>query len=441
MPRQARPKKWANPMQRSFVLTLYMLFARFANGWARRTLQKRLARGKEDPDRLPERLGQYTKPRPDGPLIWIHAASVGESQSVLELARRILSARPELHCMITTGTVTSARALEGQLPDRMFHQFIPLDTIDAVEGFLTHWQPDLAIWTESELWPALLLHTRKHDIPMLLVNARMSEKSYKRWRMFSGTASSLLNLFDKALVQNTETAKFLQNLGMKSDRIVVAGSLKEGASPLPHNEIERKALAHMIAGRMVWLAASTHEGEEAACMAAHRHACRSFPELLLILAPRHPERGDEIAAMLRADGLVVAQRSKGQDIENRTDVYLADTIGEMGLWFRLAPVSFMGGSLSETGGHNPFEPATLGSAILYGPHVFNFTDAYADLASAKAAIAVTDAEDLAAKLETTLSPERAAALATAAWEASSKGAEVTDRVLDAVLTYFPERAA
>lgn len=417
---------------------MYLLFAKNAEGMAKRKLEKRLAIGKEDPIRMPERLGNAARPRPDGKLIWIHAASVGESQSILELARRLLDDHPDLNCMITTGTVTSANALEGNMPARMFHQYIPLDVTNAVRRFLDHWQPDLAVWTESKFWPMLLHETHKRDIPMLLINARMSQNSFRKWKTFRSMATSLLDRFETVLAQDILTAQYLQYLGVSQGKIQVSGSLKEGAAPLLHNEMERKALASAINGRTVWLAASTHPGEEEVILKAHSIARRSFPELMLILAPRHPERGDELAVKFRGSGYTVAQRSKGQEISNRTDIYLADTIGEMGLWYRLAPVSFIGGSFVPIGGHNPFEPAALGSAILHGPQVYNFTEAYERLTEANACIHVTDGQDLAHILETTLEPERAALLATAAWEASSDGADVTDKVLHTLSDYLPK---
>lgn len=425
-------------MARSLILNCYMFFARHSEGLAKRTLQKRLARGKEDPERLQERLGYAPKPRPDGRLIWIHAASVGESLSILELARRMLDDMPDVQIMITTGTVTSANALGERLPARMFHQYVPLDVVPAIERFLTHWHPDLVIWTESELWPATLTLIKQHDIPLVMANARMSEKSYRRWRWWRGTAASILRRFDYVMAQEARTGRYLNALGVSSDRLEVTGSLKEGAAPLPHNEMARSALARAIAGRTVWLAASTHPGEEEIIIAAHRKALRSFPDLFLLLVPRHPERGDELAAMLAADGWAVAQRSKSQEIEARTEIYLADTIGEMGLWFRLSPVTFMGGSLVDVGGHNPFEPAALGSAVLFGPHVRNFDEAYARLSAADACVNVLDGEMLATELEKTLVPERTAILATAAWDALSEGASVTDRVLDVLTSYLSE---
>ncbi|MHA1127746.1 MAG: 3-deoxy-D-manno-octulosonic acid transferase [Alphaproteobacteria bacterium] len=428
-------------MARSVTLSAYLLFARNSNWLAMRKLAKRVASGFEDPTRVSERLGKASRPRPEGLLIWIHTTNAVENKSILELARRLQDAKPHLNFMITTGDASNVKAPETDLPSEMVHQYVPLDMSSAVNSFLDHWRPDLAIWSDTAFMPALVHETHKRETPMLLINARMSAKSYRRWRSIRGMASSILGRFDTVLAQDTLTAHYLQSLGVPSNKVQVSGSLKEGAAPLKHNEMERKALAGAINGRTVWLAASTHPGEEEMILKAHRIARRSFPELMLILAPRHPERGDELAEKFRSDSCVITQRSKGQEITNRTDIYLVDTIGEMGLWYRLAPVSFIGGSFAPIGGHNPFEPAALGSAILHGPQVYNFKEAYDRLTDVNACISVADEQELARVLEATLEPERAALLATAAWKACSDGADVTDKVLQTLSEYLPKAIA
>lgn len=417
----------------SLLLGTYLFVSRRLAPPTRRLLMRRLREGKEHPVRVVERMGEAGLARPDGPLVWFHAASVGEAASLLELLRRLQLARPDLTCLVTTVTVTSEQFLAERLPRGSLHQFAAADVLPWVDKFLDHWKPDLAIWTESELWPGTLHETAARDIPMLLINARISHRSFRRWRMLRGLSRALLRRFDQILAQDDLAAEQLTALGADPERMRVTGSLKEGAAPLTHDEAERVRLARAFAGRPVWLAASTHAGEEEAAIAAHLTARRGLPLLALILAPRHPERGDEVAALLRARGLTVAQRSKGDAIGPDTDVYLADTLGEMGLWYRIASVSFIGGSLAEVGGHNPFEPALLGSAILYGPHVRNFADAYNRLADADAAILVTNAEDLGRELGTALAPDRAAQMAANAWAACSEGAEVTDAVLETIV--------
>lgn len=418
----------------SLLLRLYLAVSRRVGGLAWRTLQRRAAEGKEDRARLGERMGEAGRARPAGQLAWFHAASVGEAASLLELLRRLHQQRPALTCLVTSGTVTSAQLLAERLPETCFHQYAPMDVLPWVERFLDHWQPDVAVWTESELWPAMLWATYRRGVPMLLVNARISNRSFRHWRIASGMARSLLGRFTRILAQDDLAGEQLLALGADPARLSVEGSLKEGAAPLPHDEKERVRLARALAGRAVWLAASTHAGEEEIVLAAHARASRTVPMLALILAPRHPDRGDAVAALVRSRGLHVAQRSRDEPIGVETDVYVADTLGEMGLWYRIASVSFVGGSLVDVGGHNPFEPALLGSAILHGPHVRNFFDAYRRLSDADAAVLVRDEAELADMLVATLAPDRAAAMAAAAWAACSEGAGVTDTVLEAIGT-------
>jgi 3-deoxy-D-manno-octulosonic-acid transferase len=418
--------------QHPFLLRLYLAASRRSKRFARRALERRRDEGKEDAERLGERMGQASLPRPDGRLVWFHAASVGEAASLLEMLRRLTLARPEVCCLVTTGTLTSARFLADRLPEGCIHQFAPLDVRPWVRRFLDHWRPDAAVWTESELWPATLTELKARGIPTLLINARISNRSFRRWRMMGGMARALLAKFDRILAQDDLAGEQLTALGADPARLTVEGTLKEGAAPLPYDEAERVRVARAFSGRPVWLAASTHPGEEEIVLAAHARARRALPMLALILAPRHPARGDELAEMMRARGLAVAQRLKAEPIGADTDVYLADTLGEMGLWYRIAAVSFVGGSLAEIGGHNPFEPALLGSAILYGPHVRNFIDGYRRLAAADAAVLVRSETELCEALVATMAPDRAAAMAAAAWAACSEGAEVTDTVLEAI---------
>lgn len=422
------------PPPGSVVLWIYLAMSRRAGGLARHLLGRRQAAGKEHALRMDERMGLTVTARPDGRLVWFHAASVGEVASLLEMLRRLQQNHGEVTCLITTVTVTAAQFIEPRLPERCIHQFGVVDIEPWVTRFLDHWRPDLAVWTESELWPASLVSTHARGVPMLLINARISARSFRRWRMLRGLARSLLTRFDRILAQDALAGEQLVALGADPERLVVVGSLKEGAAPLPHDEAERVRIARAFAGRPIWLAASTHSGEEEVVLAAHAQARRAMPMLALILAPRHPVRGDGLAELMRAGGLQVAQRSKDEQIGADTDVYLADTLGEMGLWYRIAAVSFVGGSIAPVGGHNPFEPAQLGSAILHGPHVRNFADGYARLQAAGAAVVVETEGDLGEALVTTLAPDRAASMAAAAWDACSEGAEVTDTVLATIAT-------
>ena len=421
-------------MGQSIALGLYLAWSRRGGlSYANRKLEQRLEEGKEDDARIAERRGEASRPRPEGKLIWFHAASVGESLALLELIRRITEEREDLSVLVTTGTVTSAGIMEERLPERAFHQYVPLDAHRFVTRFLDHWRPDLAIWCESELWPALITETSARGVPMMIVNARMSKASHDRWRFLKGMAASLLRRFDHAMVQDEITAMYLRRLGLPASRMEVTGTLKEGAAALPCNDEERREMTEHLAGRPVWLAASTHEGEERVVLDAHDLALKVNPRLLLILVPRHAQRGDDIAQMLQSEGWRFNRRAAGEMPEAEANVYLADTMGDLGLWYRVSPISFVGGSMEPVGGHNPFEPAALGSAILHGPFVTNFVDIYQRLTEANAARLVSGPDTLAEAVHDLLNPDRAAAMAHAAWEVVSAGAEVTDRALDLIL--------
>ena len=416
-------------IKRSFALWCYYQLMRRADRHVERRLRSRLLMGKEDPERLEERLGISLAERPTGNLIWFHAASVGESLSLVELIKRISSSQPDYNFLITTGTITSAKLILSRLPSNAVHQYIPVDTPKAVEKFLDRWRPSLAIWTESEFWPNLISFTAARDIPMILINARISEKSYRRWRFFKKSLKNLIEKFNYSLIQDEKTVKYFSKIGISSNNFELTGTLKEGSAALPHSETEQVEISKQILNRPVWLAASTHEGEEKLIAAAHRHASKASQGLLLIIVPRHPERGLEIASILTKENFKICLRSKKDKISSDTQIYIADTLGELGLWYRIAPVSFVGGSFVPIGGHNPFEPAALGSAILHGPYVENFKEIYNRLNVAGAAVKIEEASELGVKLIETLSPENAAKLAQSAWEVSSNGAEITDRAI------------
>ncbi|TFL18426.1 3-deoxy-D-manno-octulosonic acid transferase [Jannaschia formosa] len=419
------------PRRHSLVLGAYLAWSERAEGYGMRKLRQRQAAGKEDPARIGERRGIASLDRPDGPLVWFHAASVGESVSLLEMIRRMGEERTDLSFLITSGTVTSAEVLAGRMPPRSLHQYVPLDVRPWMRRFLDHWRPDLAVLAEGEIWPALLHESAKRGLPVAMVNARMTDRAHRKWRRFArGAARALLHRIEHVQAQDRATADRLLDLGLPPERLEVTGTLKEGSKALPHDERERVALAAALQGRPCWLAASTHEGEEAGAAEAHAQARRAWQKLLLVIAPRHPDRATEIVDGLRLEGWRVARRSEGEAIEADTEIYVADTMGEMGLWYRLCPVSFMGGSLVPVGGHNPFEPAALGSAILHGPHVHNFADIFARLGEAGAAREVQDWDDLGTTLARVLEPDEAARMAHAAWEVCSAGGDVTEAAMD-----------
>ncbi len=393
-------------MSGGFSYFFYRLATGAAGPWLRGYLRRRAEQGKEDSSRQAERFGRTAMIRPPGKLVWIHAASVGESLSALPLLRWLLDANPGAHAVFTTGTVTSAALLAERLPKRAFHQFMPVDQPGAVARFVAHWKPDAVLWVESELWPNALETVRRAKIPAALVNARLSEKSFLGWQRAPRLARRVLSAFALALSQTDETAERLTGLGAR--HVTVTGNLKAAAAPLPAAPHSWAVLREMIGDRPVFAAASTH-GEEEAIIGRAFVAMRALrPDLLLVLAPRHPERGPEIAETLRALGLAVSRRGAKVRIVPETHVYLMDTIGELGLLYRTAPFAFVGGSLVAHGGQNPLEPARLGVAPLHGPHVFNFRAEYAEMDAAGAALEVESGEALADAANAWLAaPERA----------------------------------
>jgi 3-deoxy-D-manno-octulosonic-acid transferase len=396
-PRRATPPKRldasSRPAEPGFALKVYRGAMSVAGPAAAILLAVRERQGKEDPHRLRERYGEASRERPAGPLVWVHAASVGETNAVLPLMTRLKEKRPDLGFLLTTGTVTSAGVAHRRMPAGSIHQYLPLDVPEYARRFLDHWRPDLALFTESEVWPNLILETHARAIPLALVNARISGRSFKRWSRNKRVAEPLFGRFDVVLAQNSMIARWIRSLGGRN--VVVSGNLKIDAPPPPAEEGELERLRNALARRPVFIAASTHEGEEEIVAAAHRDVAKSLPGLCTIIVPRHPERGTGVAERLRAQGYAVAQRSAGQPPADTAEIYVADTIGELGLFYALAPVAFVGGSLVDKGGQNPIEAVSLGAAVLTGPHWRNFIDAYRTLLRHRGAAEVHSKDELA----------------------------------------------
>lgn len=365
------------------MLQLYAGATRFAPPALRRMLARRVASGKEIPARLGEREGIATIPRPAGKLVWIHAASVGETMSVLPVLHALAGQRATL--LLTTGTVTSAELAADRLPPGAIHQFVPLDVPEWVKNFLTHWRPDVAVFMESELWPNLLRGCDARGIPRLLLNARMSDKSARNWRRAPGLARALLGGFRTVLAQSAGDAAKFRALGAAAEEW---GNLKFFTAPLPADDAALAALQAQIPGP-AWLAASTHPGEEDIIAAAHKALLADFPSLTTIIAPRHPARGAEVAALCNN----APRRSLGQP-PVPGQIYIADTLGELGLFFRATPFAFIGNSLVGFGGHNIIEPAQLARPVLSGPHLENFEEPAAILQKAGMLAIVTDEASL-----------------------------------------------
>lgn len=417
------------------VLQSYRLIGRGLYPFMGPFLRLRARRGKEERDRRHERYGYPSVERPAGPLVWFHAASVGETMAVMPLIEKIDA--HGIHTVLTTGTVTSAEIVQGRLPPRTFHQYVPLDLEKAVSRFLEYWEPDLAIFTESEIWPATIMEMGARRIPQVLVNARMSDRSFARWSSAHSLAESLFEHISHVIAQSETDAERFRHLGARP--VTVCGNLKVDTEVLPCNEDELSHLKWQIATRPVWVAASTHAGEEKIMANVHHALSGRVDRLLTIIVPRHPERGEEIATMAQGLGLNVACRSRDEDITPETDIYLGDTIGEMGLFLRLGSVAFMGRSLTASGGQNPLEPAMTGTAILSGRQVHNFRDAYRNLLDTGGARIVRDEAMLADNVEFLLNnrTERRQMVEAAkkALENMGGALERTEKVLDAYI--FP----
>ena len=410
------------------LLGAYNILMRVSTPFLQRYLQKRTHAGKEDAARGGERRGIAGIARPDGKLVWFHAASVGESLSLLSLIAQTRKTYPALHVLVTTGTVTSARLMAERLPEGAIHQYIPVDHPVWVKRFLDHWRPDLALWAESELWPNLLCNVQERGIPAVLLNARMSKGSFRTWSRVKGTAQKLLSTFDLCLAQNTAEADRLKNLGAK--HVKVSANLKYAAAPLPYDPEALADMQERTAHRPVILWASTHAGEEAMAMRVHQALTPQAENLLSIIVPRHPARGAEITADLTAAGFAVSRRSAGDALTPQTQIYIADTLGELGLFYRACKYVVMGGSFADVGGHNPIEPAQCGGVIFFGPMTYNFLTIMEDFRQAKAVVEIADEADLISKLRPVLAaPDTYNAIGAAAAKMTSEKSVVVDAVM------------
>ncbi len=358
-------------------------------------LQKRLSRGKEHPQRYIEKQSVITKERPQGNLIWLHAASVGEVQSSLILINKILKFFPELNILVTTGTITSAELISKKLPQQAFHQFYPLDHPKWTESFLDHWKPQTVLWMESEIWPNMLKGVRDRKIPAYLINAHLSEKSYSMWRYMKRDIRKILSAFTHILCQTDKDKNRYTDLG--AENVTTTDNLKYSAVPLQYDDAEFAHLKEKIRDRKLWLYASSHKGEEELVARIHNNLKTKYPDILSIIAPRHPERSDDIQKNLKSSHLNITVRGNEHKLPNdNTDIYLADTLGELGLFYALCPLACIGRSFSDDGGggHNPIEAALLNCAILHGPNVQNLQDIFDEMNVENVAIKCHDEQTL-----------------------------------------------
>ena len=418
----------------TLVRTLYPVLVR-------RYIEKRKKIGKEDVKRFNERVGRPIMKRPEGRLVWLHGASVGESISMLPLINRLLELYPDIHVMVTTGTTTSAEVMAKRLPERAFHQYLPIDNPAFTTRFVRYWQPTIALWFESEFWPAMLSSIKRRNIPLILINGRISNKTFKRWQQFEFIIKELLGCFTACLGQSEEDAYRLRVLGAKD--AMCLGNLKYAGLPIPVDAEKKKEILQQIGNRPLWLVSSTHHDEEAKIGRFLQELKEKHPNLLTLIAPRHPHRGEEIKNCLRDEyNLDVALRSKEEKITPKTDVYIADTIGEMGIWYEISPIVFVGGSLIPHGGQNFIEPSRCRDAVIVGPHMHNFTDAMARAKKADAIIQVNDVIDLISVVDQLLrNRELLEAKRSLAYNWATGEAKVLDGIVEKIQGYMEDENA
>lgn len=420
----------------SFGVTAYRIATYLLAPAAPLILRRRIIRGKEDVARTNERLGHPSLPRPHGTLIWMHGASVGECLAALPLIDRLLKS-VACKVLVTSGTVTSAKVMQDRLPEGAFHQFVPLDTPGATARFLDHWKPEVGLFVDSDIWPNLILGAKKRGVKLALINARMTERSFRNWQRAQKTAAEILSSYEACLAQDDDIGRRFRALGCP--RVEVIGSLKADSPPLPVDEDKLAALKAAIGNRPVLLASQTHTGEEETILPAHDALRRTYPDLLTIIVPRHTNRASDIAMLCGTRKSVM--RSSGALPDAETAVYIADTMGELGLFYRLVRFSFVGGSLIRHGGQNPLEPAKLGCAVLTGPHTYNFTTAFAAILDAQGLGTVNASAEIAAIATKLLAdPAEAARLGEAAAAGAERLGGAVAKTVEAVLKMLDARA-
>jgi len=362
-------------MKAPLLLTAYRTCSHCFGGLYHLLYRARVQMGKEDPKRILERAGYSNLERPDGSLIWLHGASVGECILAMALIKEISKASPDIMFLLTSQTRTSAQMVEGQAVGSVIHQYLPMDTPDAMNRFIAHWQPNLLILLESEIWPNLILSVRKRNIPLVLFNARMNVKSQNNWRKRKQTAKYLFNQFQWILAADQTTCDLISDLS--DHRVSMIGNLKQIIKPAPPDPNEVKKLQLLCKERPVWLAASTHHGEDEILLQAHKQILKIQPEALLILVPRHPQRGSQIAMI--ATEFAMSNSLRSVSLQTKNQVWIADTIGEMPLWLSLSSIAFIAGSLHGGKGHNPLEALAASVPVLSGSSVSSFSKIYQDL--------------------------------------------------------------
>ncbi|WFE73248.1 3-deoxy-D-manno-octulosonic acid transferase [Roseinatronobacter sp. S2] len=431
-------------MRKPALISLYMALSRISPPLWALVLGARARNGKEDRARLAEKWGHASQPRPAGPLIWMHGVSVGESVALLTLISRLRAERPDTTILLTTITQASAQALSKRaLPDGVIHQYMPVDTPAAVRRFMTHWRPDVTAIAEADLWPRILLAAKARGCPMILLNTHVTPRRYRRRRRAPAANGWLMNLFDEIHVQDSRSYDLFRELGAPMDKLQVTGVLKAASDALPDNPDEREKLDAAMGARPRWLAASTRAVEEPQLFDAHALACERVPDMLMIIAPRQMRDADKTQALAveRFGPAAVARRSVGDAITPQTSVYIADSIGEMGLWYRLAPVAYTGQSLPlpdrVLGGKNPFEAVALDCMIVHGPTVANFREAYDRLHAEGGARLVEDATQMAQTVCDAQSLDFRAPFIAGAHRVQHQNMMPLDKALSSILSILP----
>ena len=424
-----------NPASTVLGLRIYRLAGHVATPFAPALLRRRANRGKEDPIRLSERLGIPSVARPDGPIVWLHAASVGESVSLLPLIEAIVGRWPGITPLVTTGTVTSAQIMAVQLPAAAIHQYLPVDLPGPVTRFLEYWRPALGIWVESELWPNALMGLHRGGIPALMVNGRMSTKSQGHWQRLRSVARGVVGPFALVLGQSQADSDRFKSLGARDVRFL--GNLKASAPPLAADPNALAAMEKALGDRPRWLAASTHPGEETMAGNVHAALASAHLGLITLIAPRHPDRGPDIAEALTAEGFTVGLGSRGDIPGPDTEIFVADSLGQMGLWYRVAQAVFVGGTFGSVGGHNPMEPARLECAMVFGPDMENAQDLADALIDQGGAVQISDQNWLQGAIGALLSsPDLMTQRAGAAAAFANAQAEVLPTTMEAIAPWL-----
>lgn len=423
-------------MKRSLALLTYWLLTSASRPLVPLFLWTRIARGKDDLARIDERRGMASQARPQGRIVWMHGASIGECLSLLPCMEEFIARG--FHVLVTSGSAASASVLGERLPAGSIHQFFPLDIYQYVLRFLEHWRPAIVLFAESEIWPNSFRAIRKRRVPLVIANARLSPRSFNRWRRARKAAADVFGSIDLCLAQTQEDGNRFAALGTKHVRIV--GNMKFDGTPPPAEPAELSELSGRIGARPAWAAVSTHHGEEEIVADAHLRLRARFPALLTIIAPRHPRRADAVAQMLIGKGLRLARRSRGDTLDDDTEVFLSDTLGETGLIYRLCKLAFIGRSLMAKGGQNPIEAAKLNCAILHGPHVGNFREVYAALDAGEGACVVEDRQALSNAVASLLSDAQALrCMARNAAHIAEEHSGATARVMQAIAPYLAAR--